>query len=89
MDGNDPSGLFVILVLLIVGFGIVLPILLAKSGALQKVANKLPTADAEHIPVYNLVRCDCGANTNCPQGKRPFEKGGNPYRCQIWKEIKR
>ena len=31
-----------------------------------------------------LQRCDCAADTKCPQGRDP--NSGDPYRCKIWVE---
>jgi hypothetical protein len=34
-------------------------------------------------PKYSLVSCDCGATTECPQGRAPEQP-----RCKIWKQEK-
>lgn len=72
---------FLLIAVLLAAFGVVLPILLARSRLLVKAAEKLPPLSDEPM---KLVRCDCGPHTKCPQGRDPMS-GGNPYRCHIWK----
>ncbi len=36
-------------------------------------------------PTYVLMRCDCDATMNCPQGKQPLQAGGDPTCCKVWK----
>ena len=43
-----------------------------------------PESKLQHKPSMRLQRCDCGADTKCPQGRDPTQ--GDPYRCKIWIE---
>lgn len=63
--------------LILIGIAL-LPILLASRIKVPpKAISVLP------LPPLRLVRCDCGADTKCPQGRNP--QSGDYYRCQIWK----
>lgn len=69
----------IVVLLLMVGL---LPVLLSK------LIKAPPKGAIPSLPLspYRLVRCDCGADTKCPQGRNP--QSGDPYRCQIWKSEK-
>lgn len=84
---DDGSGAIWLIIVALAVFGVLLPILLSKTSALKKAADKLPQTDGYDLRPrkMKLVRCDCGADTQCPQGRNARAVGGNPYRCQIWK----
>jgi len=49
----------------------------------SRIINKNTPRPTFAADKYVLVSCDCGATTECPQGKIPSEP-----RCKIWKQEK-